>query len=426
MLENNENDEYVKLTNSVEDIQCKDKQYFILQNEKEKENINENIINNSLINQNQNKSFNYNMSQVRESINKAINLRQSLFKAKEEKKNGEENNLRNSQKDISLPYSNNKLNLTSNKMSDNIKEILFDYTGSVKLDLNKFNNPNQDIKNSESNQEYYLNSMSSNANDNNDIINHENNDINIKDLMNRKTHFNYEIDLEKQDSNNQKENFNYNDNDNNKENIDNNIEDNNTMLKENNYINNNIENNDSNKDSSIIINYNKNYSFGNKDINDNIIGNINEDQSAHFNIDMVNINQKEEKKEEEIPKLQIINNNCESNNNVNMNMNADNKLIDSREDYFFNYRSDVLFNRINMLDTKLEQKNYDINTPYNPPSERMDNPPEGNTNNKIYKIDMQKDYLSNIKESKINENQINNNNNAYGDTNPILFEFKIN
>ena len=210
MLENNENDEYVKLTNSVEDIQSKDEQYFISQNqnEKEKENISENIINNNLIDQSQNNSFNYNMSQVRESINKAINLRQSLFKSKEEKKNGDENNLGNSQKAISLPYNNNKLNLISNEMSDNIKEILFDYTGSVKLDLNKFNNPNQEIKNSESNQEYYLNSMSSNINDNKDIIYHENNNdityhenknINIKDLMNRRTHFNYEIDLEKQD-----------------------------------------------------------------------------------------------------------------------------------------------------------------------------------------------------------------------------------
>jgi len=447
MLENTENEEFVKLTNSIDDIQSNDDQYFISQNEKE--NISENIINNNSINQSQKKNFNYNMSQVRESISKAINLRQSLFKSKEEKKNEDENNIRNSQKDISISYSNNKMNLTSNKANDNIiNEILFDYTGSAKLDLSKFNNNNQDIINSESNQEYYLNSMSSNINDNNDdnkdnndIIYHENNDIiynennniNINDLMNKKTHFNYDIDLEKQDNNNTQENYNYNDNENNndignnKENKDTiTIEENNNMFKGNNNIMNNQENNDSNKDTNIIINYNKNYSFGNKDINDNINENTNDNQSGHFNIDMVNINQKEEKeenKEEEIPKIQIINNNYENNNenmNMNMKMNDDNKLIGNRENYFFNYRSDVLFNRINMLDTKFEQKNYDINISFNPPSTKMENPPEENKNTKIYKIDMQNDYLYNIKDNKINEDKItntNNNNNTYGEIN---------
>ena len=83
-----------------------------------------------------------------------------------------------------------------------------------------------------------------------------------------------------------------------------------------------------NNENNIIINYNKNYSFGNRDTN--------ETKSAHFNLDTNNASQKEEmeeREEREEKQIQIINN-----ENIN---NKDNKLV-KKSIYNFNYSNNIL------------------------------------------------------------------------------------
>jgi hypothetical protein len=88
--------------------------------------------------------------------------------------------------------------------------------------------------------------------------------------------------------------------------------------------------------------------------------------------DNINISQKieEEMKGENDNNTQL--NKLFNNKGNDLNDNKDNETVnqsnDSDEEFFFNYRSDVLFNKINKLDTKMLQKNNGTNKIFIPSS----------------------------------------------------------
>ena len=226
---------------------------------------------------------------------------------------------------------------------------------------------------------------------NDNIIFNENK--NIENIMNKKINFNYDLDREKRENNN------------NKEIINNNPEENEEEI---------IERSDKNDDKNIIINYNKNYSFGNKEVYDNIT----DTESAHFNMDTdnINISQKieEEMKGENDNNTQL--NKLFNNKGNDLNDNKDNETVnqsnDSDEEFFFNYRSDVLFNKINKLDTKMLQKNNGTNKKFIPSSAINDTQVDNNLN-LLIKINKGKESLynsNNIKETQNNNLNDNNSN----------------
>ena len=380
MYYSHENKSNVKDANLIDEDTKRNSKYILSQNEKENINKNFKSLNNNIkINNMQlNRTFKNNIPKIKGQINNAINARQNLNNSSEEKKNNEE-----------------KYKFKS-KLSDSIIDILFDYTGSknIKSSSNIANYNNKGI--TRNNHDLNFGPISNKSNDN--IIFNENKKL--ENIMNRKINYNYDIDLEKQD------------NINNKEIIYNNTEDN-----EEEYIERNDNaNNDNNEDKNIIINYNKNYSFGNKEINENIT----DTESAHFNMDTdnININQKIEKemKGESSNNTQLIKQSNHDNNRNDLNDKKynenDNQLNDSDEDFFFNYRSDTLFNKINKIDTKKLQKSNDINKKFIPSLIVNDNQADNNLN-QLLKINKTKECLYNyndIKETR-NNNLIESNSN---------------
>ena len=144
--------------------------------------------------------------------------------------------------------------------------------------------------NSKNKKGYYLNPISSDINDNDKAYKSmgkksENNNFN------NRTHFNYDELAKQGDKFNAK--------------------------------NKAIDNNDNNN--NFIINYNKNYSFGNRDTN--------ETKSAHFNIDTNRASLKEENEERDIKQIHIINN--DNNNNI-----KDYELV-KKSKYNFNYSNNI-------------------------------------------------------------------------------------
>ena len=377
MYYNHENKNSAKAVNLIDEDTKRNSKYILPQNEKENINKNFKPLNNSIKKNNiqLNRTFKNNMPKIKESINNAIYARQNINNSNEEKKNNEE-----------------KFKFKS-KLSDSIIDILFDYTGSKNIKSSS-NIANYNNKGKTRNyHDLNLGPKSSKSNDN--VIFNENKKL--ENIMNKKINYNYDIDLEKQE------------NINNKDIIYNNTEDNEEKYKEKN-------DNDNNEDKNIIINYNKNYSFGNKEINENIT----DTESAHFNMDTdnININQKIEKKMkgENCNITQLIKpSNSDNNGNVlndNKDNENDNQLNDSDEDFFFNYRSDTLFNKINKLDTKKLQKTNGINKKFIPSLIVNDNQTDNNLN-QLLKINKTKESLYNyndIKETRNNNlNESNSN-----------------
>ena len=285
-----------------------------------------------------------------------------------------------------------KKNKIINQNFNNSKEIINSHENSfqtnkdisISSDSNYFNsNENYGLKpeNKNSmdiiyNQQPNQNILSSTKNYANNIENKENyfnpnlsniNNIYNKNLPNEndigqsKTYFNYDDNLEK--------NGNFFNQNNNQKNIE--------------YKNKSEEN--ENNSNNIVINYKKNYSFGNRDIN--------ETQSAHFNIDTI-----------------------EKENKDNQILNYD-KLSDSN-DYFFSYKNSDSFRKINVLETKINKKNYDNNSKFIPPENNNISIDNNNIIKKKYNINIQKDFNSNFIDNK-NDNSINNdiNNNFYDSKN---------
>ena len=229
--------------------------------------------------------------------------------------NIEENNNKNElEKDNTLSYSsgiNSKDHFelkAENQNNNNLKNITID------------NNNKNEIKTDKNYIESIIPNKSIDIKDNTNNLKDEN--IIEKDNINnkRKTFFNYDEDFEAQEKK-----F---------------IENNNINEESNN--NESIKKDKSKPESNIIINFNKNYSFGNRDLNEN------ESQIAYFHKDT--IIHKEEKEIKDIPI---------KNKHKILLTKPKNNLINSK-DYFFNYRNDEIFNKINILGTKMEEKNMKI------------------------------------------------------------------
>ena len=393
MYYNPENKSNEKAINLINEDTKRNSKYILSKNEKENINKSFKSLNNS-IKKNSiqlNITFKNNMPKIKESINNVINARQSPYNSNEEKKNNEE-----------------KFKFNS-RLSDSIIDILFDYTGSKNIKSNSnivnYNNKGK----TRNNHDLNFGPISNKSNDN--IIFNENKKL--ENITNKKINYNYEIDLENQEHINDKEIIYNNTGDNGEENIER---------------NDNV-NNDNNEDKNIIINYNKNYSFGNKEIYDNKT----DTESAHFNMDTdnININQKKEKeiKEENRSGTQLIklsNNDNDNGNfhNDNKDNENDNQLNDSDENFYFNYRSDVLFNKINKLDTKMLQKNNDINKQFIPSLIINDNQVDNNLN-QFLKINKTKESLynsNNIKETRNNNLNDTNSNSIESKSSSILID----
>ena len=304
-----------------------------------------------------------------------------------------EQNNSNKKKENSTPLVDKSNNSnTSHKLNQNKKtkkETYFNYQELDNLDSQSNNNNS----NSKENNEYCINSNSSNKTDN--IIKNEsnkkeekNNVINMKPRTKRKTFFNYDEDFDKQEKA-FLENYKITE------------DSNNTKKQEN-------EKNEKNN-SNIIINYHKNYSFGNKDIN--------ESQSARFNSKTQSAekeqqnNQHKEYKEnkeykeyEEYKVYEEYKGHKESKPQL-INQ-SQNELINSR-DYYFNYRNEELFNKINVLTTKREKNvnenndtfKYGYNHDYN------------DNNKKITDVYMKNEY--NYYSNNANENHKEKKENIY-------------
>ena len=314
-----ENKSKVKSVNLIDEDTKRNPKYILSQNEKENKHKNFKSLNNIIKKSNMqlNRTFKNNNAKIKESINNAINTRQSLYNSNEEKKNDEEK----------FKY--------KSKLSDSILDILFDYTGSKNIKINsnivKYNNKGKIRSNNDLSF-----GLISYKNDDNILLNENKK---LENIMNKKINFNYDIDLERQD-NNSKEVISDNSEDNEEENLE--------------------RDNGNSEDKNIIINYNKKDSFGNKDINYNITNT----ESAHFNMDTDNIiiSQKIEKemKGENGNDTQII----KLSNNDKGNLINDNKYNESESDnqlnfsknLNFNYKRDILFGKINMLDSKKPQE----------------------------------------------------------------------
>ena len=166
--------------------------------------------------------------------------------------NDNTSNIRDS---LSLFDKTNEIINTRRSAFDKSKDLILN---EEEEKVNNFKKNNKTIKG------YYLNQITSDINDNDKVLkrmgkNLENNNIN------NRTHFDYDELAKQADKINAKNKI--------------------------------FTNNDNN---NIIINYNKNYSFGNRDTN--------ETKSAHFNIETNSVSQKEENEERDDKQNQIINN----------------------------------------------------------------------------------------------------------------------
>ena len=293
------------------------------------------------------------------------------------------NQSQNSFKEINLTNSNNS-NILNNIKSNNLINIEENlnksekenntsgdkFTNIIETSENKINNSEQNLKINREKTEDNIYTLSSDKSDN--IINKEenikedsnkenNNLINNENNNKRKTFFNYEENFENQE----------------KIVLVNKIdEDINKSMKQ------NIQNNNN---GNIIVNYNKNYSFGNREIN--------ESESGHFNTDT--ITQKEEKEEEKKKEAEV-----QASGNVSDKILSNkNQLINSK-DYFFNYRNDTLFNKINVLGTKLEEKKYETDSYF---TSSLNNNFKTNIKNEInYKSKYLKEKHINFEKTNIN------------------------
>ena len=306
MSEFQENEE---LTNSFEEQSLKNTKDLLALND-----CNNKIINN--LYQNSEEELDYNLSKTINS-NDANDNRQDFEKNKKLINIEENNNKNELEKNNTLSYSSGRNSKDpfelkeENQHNNNLKNITIE---------NNNKNENENDKN-------YIESIIPNKSI--DIKDNTNNlkDENIIEIYNinnkRKTFFNYDEDFEAQEK----------------------------KFIENNNINKESNNNESIKkdklkpESNIIINFNKNYSFGNRDLNEN------ESQTAHFHKDT--IIHKEEKEFQEINNIPI------KNKHKILLTKPKNNLINSK-DYFFNYRNDEIFNKINILGTKMEEKNMKI------------------------------------------------------------------
>ena len=405
-MEHQIDNDYTKIANKFEDTKIKSLNYFRTSTENEIDTMN--------ISQKQNVlKYNISNDQFQNSImNKAKDLypnKLDIYKPIEERKNTENNNYK-SIKDASSPYTNNYLNIENEKNGlntnrliynenekNNIKDILYqnktiinninsiinnDMNDKIKTEPNNLNYKNT------GNSLYYLNTFSNNINSNDKY----------KDIegfkSKEKTFYNYNEDFQKEMGG--KDNY--------LENIEKFSNERTSELKNisndkiTNYISNissntndTIKSNNLNNTSNNNISIGK-YNFEKKDIVYN--------QTAKFNT----IQKDVEKKEEYKP---IITNTNINSNITNMN-GIDNKLLNSK-DYFFNYRSEESFNKMNKPEIQQVKNDY---TNYQMKS--LQTIPNNNINNK-------RDLISKSNNEYINTNS---NTNINSDSNIINNDYK--
>ena len=361
------------MENRVDDINIKNINYYNPSTEIKNDIIESTPLQNS--SKYNNNSSSHKSLSILDRTSELFNIKTSLGKKIEERKNIENNNYKSFKSNLIynnnyVTNENNSLNsneLNYTKYKNNIKETLY----QSKNIINNINSIiNNDINN---NQKNIINTKTNNLETNKNPLKKEFQDNNIKKA---KTFYNYNESIEKQ------------------------------MGEEDNYLD----------------KYNlqklKNFDFERNEINytktdghNNMTRYNSSKPGKDFNKDILTNGQKDEYK------LTITNTNnnlTDSNNNVN----TDIKLLNSKE-YYFNYRSEESFNKINESSTRQMISNYkmsssSLNNNYNKVANKSTNinmSKSTNTNNKYLDNNTKNDYLfkaNNDNNCKYN-NYLNNN-----------------